>query len=110
MFKVKDIIINGLNIKHKTAFYNLSKFEGIIPNLERRHRNTKSQYIRDWIDQYMSQIPCPLCKGMKLNNSSLSVLIDQINIIQLTQIYIDGEIISNTNTYFIEHSLRIIVL
>ena len=93
--EVKDIIINGLNIKHKETFYKLNRFEGIIPNLERRHRNTKSQYIRDWIDQYMSQIPCPLCRGMKLNNSSLSVLIDQINIIQLTQ-----KSIEQLNTYF----------
>ena len=93
--EVKDILINGISIKHKKSFYKLNRFEGIIPNLERRHRNTKSQYIRDWIDQYMSQIPCPTCKGMKLNKSSLCVLIDKINIIQLT-----NKSIEQLNTYF----------
>ena len=67
----------------------MERFEGIIPNLKRRHRSSKSQYIRDWIEQYMSHIPCPTCKGMRLNKSSLSVLISDSNIIDLTQYSIE---------------------
>ena len=92
--EVKNILINGKNSK-KLSDYELNRFEGIIPNLRRRHRNTSSQYIRDWIEQYMSQIPCPRCQGMRLNKSSLSVLINQLNIIQLTELSIE-----NLDEYF----------
>ena len=78
--EIKNILINGVQNKRKKSFYKLESFEGIIPNLKRRYRNTKSQYIRDWIDQYMSKIPCPRCKGMRLNKSSLSVKINNDNI------------------------------
>ena len=83
--EAKNILINGKVNSQKKSYYNFNRFEGIIPNLRRRHRNTRSQYIRDWIEQYMSKIPCPSCKGMKLNKSSISVLIEKNNIIDLTQ-------------------------
>ena len=82
---VQDILIFGKTKLSKKSFYNLENFEGIIPNLRRRHRNSKSQYIRDWIEQYMAYIPCPKCKGLKLNKSSLAVFISDYNIIGLTE-------------------------
>ena len=86
---VKDILINGVKNKHTKSYYSLEHFEGIIPNLKRRHRNTKSQYIRDWIEQYMSKIPCPRCKGKRLNKSSLSVKIQDNNIDKLINLSIE---------------------
>ena len=86
---VKDILINGLKNKHTKSYYSSDHFEGIIPNLKRRHRNTKSQYIRDWIEQYMSKIPCPRCKGKRLNKSSLSVKIINNNIDNLITLSIE---------------------
>ena len=61
-------------------------FEGVINNLERRYKQTKSNYIRDWIEKYMSKHNCHKCKGNRLNRSSLSVVINDLDIISLTQL------------------------
>ena len=49
------------------------RFEGVIPNLERRYRQTKSSGVRDWIEQYMSVLSCPECGGSRLKKESLAV-------------------------------------
>lgn len=59
-------------------------FEGIIPNLERRYMETKSGWIRDWIEQFMTELPCPTCHGARLEESVLSVLVGKKNIYELT--------------------------
>ncbi|MFH1868765.1 MAG: excinuclease ABC subunit UvrA [Candidatus Omnitrophota bacterium] len=51
-------------------------FEGIVPNLERRFRETESEYMRNFIHGYMSMQPCPQCEGTRLKKESLSVKID----------------------------------
>jgi len=61
-------------------------FEGIISNLERRYMQTKSNYIREWIEKYMSKHNCHQCKGNRLHNSSLSVTINDLDIISLTKL------------------------
>ena len=61
-----------------------SKYEGIINNLERRYKETTSRFMRDWIEGYMAEIICPVCKGKKLNEKALSVKVGGIDIIQLT--------------------------
>ena len=63
-------------------------YEGIITNLERRYVETKSNWIRDWIENYMTELECPKCHGARLNSSVLSVLIDGKNIYELTQMSI----------------------
>ena len=64
------------------------KFEGVIPNLERRYRDTNSDYMRDRIDDYMSEIPCPSCKGNRLKEEVLAVRIGGLNIAELTNLSI----------------------
>ncbi len=59
-------------------------FEGIIPNLERRYIETKSNWIRDWIEGYMTELECPKCKGSRLDDSVLSVLVGGKNIFDVT--------------------------
>ncbi len=59
-------------------------FEGVIPNLERRYRETESNYIRQEIKQYMNFRPCSECNGTKLNPVSRSVKIGDLNISELT--------------------------
>jgi excinuclease ABC subunit A len=54
-----------------------SRFEGVIPHLERRFRQTQSSGVRDWIERYMSISPCPACKGSRLRPEALSVIIDR---------------------------------
>ncbi len=49
------------------------KFEGVIPNLERRYRQTKSNSVRQWIEQFMRFISCPVCKGARLKPEALAV-------------------------------------
>lgn len=56
------------------------KFEGIINNLERRYRETNSNWIKDEIRSYMAEIPCDECKGDRLSKESLAVTVGGINI------------------------------
>ena len=51
-------------------------FEGVIPNLERRFRQTESDYVKEELSRYMSVLPCPGCRGARLKPESLAVLIE----------------------------------
>ncbi|NLT57615.1 MAG: excinuclease ABC subunit UvrA [Clostridiales bacterium] len=61
-------------------------FEGIVNNLQRRYRETSSEFIRHEIQQSMSARPCPDCKGKRLNPISLAVTLGGRNIIELTEL------------------------
>lgn len=60
------------------------RFEGVIPNVERRYKETSSDYIREHMEKYMAQQPCPGCKGFRLKIESLSVLINKLHIGNVT--------------------------
>ena len=62
----------------------IHKFEGIIPNLERRYKQTTSSYIRTWIEGFMNVMPCPECRGARLKKESLAVKIADKNIYEVT--------------------------
>ena len=57
-----------------------TRFEGIIPNLERRYKETDSEFSREKIEEYMSVRPCPACKGARLRPESRAVLIGGLGI------------------------------
>ncbi len=59
-------------------------FEGVIPNLERRYRDTASDYIREFIEGFMSSRPCPACLGRRLREESLAVRVGGRDIAQVT--------------------------
>jgi excinuclease ABC subunit A len=59
---------------------------GIIPNLERRYRETESSAMREWIQKLMVVQPCPVCRGGRLKAESLAVTVGDRNIHQLTQL------------------------
>ncbi|WP_448335711.1 excinuclease ABC subunit UvrA [Bellilinea sp.] len=59
-------------------------FEGVIPNLERRFRETSSEYIRNKITEFMSDRPCPTCQGSRLRPEALAVTVDNFNIVEVT--------------------------
>ena len=63
-------------------------FEGVIPTLERRHNETKSQGMRDFYEMYMSESDCPTCNGARLKKESLSVKVGNKNIKELTDMSI----------------------
>lgn len=64
-------------------------FEGVLVNLERRYRETNSEYSREKIEEYMAETPCPKCKGARLKKEVLSVLVDGKNIMDLTDLSIN---------------------
>ncbi|HEX6270644.1 MAG TPA: excinuclease ABC subunit UvrA [Anaerolineales bacterium] len=88
-----DIVLYGTGEKQVQMTYRNSNgnefkfwraFEGVITNLERRYRETNSEYIREKISEFMSDRPCPTCKGKRLNPAALAVTVDDINIITAT--------------------------
>ncbi|MFQ6079875.1 MAG: excinuclease ABC subunit UvrA, partial [Thermodesulfobacteriota bacterium] len=94
--KAKDVILYGSkgeelkftyqqrNGKGQWEYY--GKFEGIIPNLERRYKQTSSNAVRTWIEEFMNVLPCPECKGARLKKESLAVRIGEYNIDQITKL------------------------
>ena len=61
-------------------------FEGVIPTLERRHNETKSQGMRDFYELYMSELPCDECHGTRLKKEILSIKVGGININEMTDL------------------------
>ena len=69
---------NGREFTFNTAF------EGVIPNLMRRYRDTGSDYIRNKIAEYMTDRPCPTCNGKRLRKEAMAVTVNDVNIIEVT--------------------------
>ena len=76
-----EVSMQGRN--GRTTSYQMA-FEGVIPNLERRYRETSSEYIRSKITEFMSDRPCPTCKGTRLRPEALGVTVDGQNIVEVT--------------------------
>ncbi len=64
----------------------MTTFEGIIPNLDRRYRETDSEYVREKIEEYMSVRPCPECGGARLRPESRAVTVGELDIDQLCRL------------------------
>jgi excinuclease ABC subunit A len=67
-------------------------FEGIVPSLDRRYRETDSAYQKERIEEYMTMRPCPECKGARLKPTSLGVTVGGRNIAQLTQLSVEAAV------------------
>ncbi len=101
--EVKQVILYGTGSKElrfrweneegRGEYY--GSFEGVIPNLERRYRQTESGAVREWIERYMRILPCPDCNGARLKKESLSVKVKDLNIAELT-----GLSIKKTKQFF----------
>lgn len=77
--------IHFLNYTDKgTQFARKKPFEGVIPNLERRYRETDSASVREELTKYLSQQFCTACQGTRLNESARHVMIAEYNLPQLT--------------------------
>jgi len=72
-----SVTLEGRNDR-KTSF--TTSFEGVIPNLERRYRETQSEYIKAKISEFMCDRPCPTCKGERLRPEALAVTVLDKNI------------------------------
>ncbi len=75
--------VEGKNREGKmTHFY--SEFEGLVINLERRYKETESDYVKREIEKYMVSEICPVCQGTRLKKESLAITIDELNISEVT--------------------------
>ena len=79
----QEIPVHYISRDGREATYR-TPFEGIVGNLERRYQETKSDYIRSKIQEFMSRRPCPACRGQRLRPEALAVTIDGLNIIEVT--------------------------
>ena len=83
-------------------------FEGVVKNLERRYRETTSEWIREWIEGYMREITCEVCNGQRLNREALSVKVNGLNISELTALSVDKSLEFFNNLKLTETEKQII--
>ena len=93
----KSVVLHGseeefpfLWVAEKSNYAYTGRFEGIIPNLERRFTETQSWAVRQEIGQFMAFTPCPDCKGMRLKREALSVFVAEKTIAQVTRLAVEG--------------------
>lgn len=104
---IKNIILYGTNGEKIEVEYTrsygsgkyMAAFEGVVTNLERRYKETTSQYSKHDLERYINEVECPACHGARLNDEILAVTINDVNIYQLTCMPIreEMEFINNLN-------------
>jgi excinuclease ABC subunit A len=90
--RTKDVVLYGSDQEIYVRYRNRygrqraywTTFEGVIPNVERRHDETDSDHARERYEQYMREVPCRACKGARLRPESLAVTVGDLNIADLT--------------------------
>ena len=91
--KVLDLILYGtkgekIKMTRKMEYGSgeyYTDFEGVLNNLQRRYRETSSEWMREELEEYMSEIPCPECHGQRLKPESLAVTVGGQNISELSR-------------------------
>jgi len=105
--KVKNILLYGsqdeIEMKYTGNTFSgtySKKFEGIVNNLQRRYRETSSEYVKADVEKYMSTAPCQSCNGQRLKKEALSVLLGGKNIQELCEMSVErfAEFIDNLET------------
>ncbi|HGY57432.1 MAG TPA: excinuclease ABC subunit UvrA [Caldithrix abyssi] len=94
--EAKQIILYGLGDKKVKFIYDrknahlewYSNYEGVVNNLLRRYKQTGSAHIRRWIEGFMNNVPCPVCRGARLKKEALAVKLNGKNIDELTRMSI----------------------
>ncbi len=64
----------------------MTRFDGVVGNLERRYAETDSEYRREKIEEFMSQVPCPKCRGARLRPEALAVTVGGKNVFEFTEL------------------------
>ena len=82
--KGKELTVEFVGRNGRRSEFQAS-FEGVIGNLQRRYRETKSEYIRTQISEYIGKRACPECGGKRLRKEALAVTVDDLDIVQVTQ-------------------------
>ena len=95
--KAQDVILYGTGgeeiffryQKHRRRLTSQTSFEGILPQMSRRYQETTSVRVREEMNRYMNEQPCPTCQGARLKPEALAVLIGPWSIYELTLMSID---------------------
>ncbi len=82
-------------------------FEGVISNLQRRHEETSSDYVRSDIEESMSEVPCPVCKGRRLRPELLAVSVGGLNIMEFCEQSVSDELRFIQNLQLTHQEMRI---
>ena len=88
LYRSPDKLDLSLTTRSGSVLKSYDYFEGIITNLERRYMETTSPSIRDWIERYMTELPCPNCHQTRLRDEALSVRVNNKNIYEVTNMSI----------------------
>ena len=100
--EIKTILLDGSGTEKIQFYYpgrggkRISRkhpFEGVIPNLKRRYKETESQAVKDALSKYMSTSSCQDCNGKRLNKAARNIFIDKQNITDLTRMNIDETLV-----------------
>ncbi|KPL13035.1 excinuclease ABC subunit A [candidate division WOR_3 bacterium SM1_77] len=114
--KVKKTLLHGEDIPIRVEYRRSDgsghgefdeHFEGIVPELMRRHRGTQSQMTRQEIEDYMTFTPCPVCHGTRLRPESLAIKIGDKNIAQITRMSIKGALTHFTDVKLSEKDMQV---
>jgi excinuclease ABC subunit A len=91
----KNLILFGTNGERIYVSYRnrynrrrqyMTRFDGVVGNLERRYAETDSEYRREKIEEFMSNVPCPKCKGARLRPEALAVTVGGKNVFEFTEL------------------------
>ena len=83
-----DVIDFDFNTRSGNRMHKLEKYEGISNMFERRYMETTSSFIREWLEKYMTELPCECCHGMRLKDEILNVKIKNKNIYEMCNLSI----------------------
>ena len=119
--KQRDVLLTGsdeqIHVRYKNRYGRQrsywTTYEGVLTNVERRHRETDSEAQREKLEQFMREIPCRACKGARLRPETLAVTVAGVNIAELTDrsirdtlAFIDAMELSERETMIAERLLK----
>ena len=119
--KVREMLLYGTGSEKMKMTYSSQRWagtytggwEGAIPNLMRRYKQTKSGHIQNWIEQFMSMRPCSECNGARLRIESRSVFINEMSLGDVASLSIKGTLqffeniqLNKTETQIAEQILK----
>jgi excinuclease ABC subunit A len=90
-----DVVLHGSKGQMVTVRYKSKSgrprsydvaYEGVIPNLKRRYEATSSDYVREELERYMAERPCPTCRGARLKPEVLGITIEERSIVDITRL------------------------
>ena len=88
LYGSKDVIEFDFLTRSGNRMHKLEKYEGICNIFERRYMETTSTFIRDWLERYMTELPCEKCHGARLKDEILNVKIKNKNIYEICNLSI----------------------